>query len=446
MTATLTPADFSQPEAGQEFDYVLAETLGTDALAVCVLQKDLIVYSNPGCRALFGLAIEAQTTRLPDLAIESDREWLRERLLRFVDEGTGSLRVTFQAQGPHGTPVEIELHAVPTLISGSTDSLAFLFDITERRRHEDQLNFLAFLDPLTGLPNRAMFLDRCRDALIAAHQRDTAFAILQADLDGFKAVNDRHGHAAGDLLLKIVAERLAGCVRGHDIVARQGGDEFALLLPAVGKAEIAQQIAERIILEVSAPIPLGDITVKVGISIGIALYPLHGNDIDTLLSLADRAMYASKEAGRNRQSMAEQGVNIQPVTVEFLTWSETHAVGIDIIDQQHRKLVELVNRLGSELKNGQARERLQATVQELLNFTVVHFQTEEDLMSEHTPQMLEAHRARHQQLLGDVKNFGDDLDRRSMALTMRYLQEWLVRHIDTMDKGLGRALQDQGLH
>jgi hemerythrin-like metal-binding protein len=120
-------------------------------------------------------------------------------------------------------------------------------------------------------------------------------------------------------------------------------------------------------------------------------------------------------------------------------------VGIEVIDRQHRGMMDLVNRLGNELKNGLARELLQETVQELLTATEIHFQTEEDLMSEHGIKSLETHRGKHQQLLADVRRFGVEVDRRSMALTMRYLQEWLIRHIETMDKGLGRLLQDRGV-
>jgi hemerythrin-like metal-binding protein len=157
-------------------------------------------------------------------------------------------------------------------------------------------------------------------------------------------------------------------------------------------------------------------------------------------------MYASKEAGRNRSTVAEKRPDAAPLIVELLAWNQTHAVGIEVIDHQHRGLMDLVNRLGNELKNGLARERLQETVQELLTATEIHFQTEENLMSEHGIKSLETHREKHQQLLADVRRFGVEVDRRSMALTMRYLQEWLIRHIETMDKGLGRLLQDRGVH
>lgn len=429
-----------------DFEVILAETLGTEALSVFVLRNQLIVHANPGSRALFGVAIEPQVTELPDLAVEGDRQWLGDRLQSFFMDKPESLSLNFQAQGPKGHVIDIEMHVVPTLIHESSHALAFMFDNTERRRQEEQLNFLAFLDPLTGLPNRAMFLDRCRETLIFARQRNAVFALMQSDLDGFKAVNDTHGHAAGDLLLKIVAERLAVCVRGQDVVARLGGDEFALLLPNVDSTALAGQVAERIIREVSAPIPLGAVSVTVGISIGIALYPEFGQDIDTLLNQADRAMYASKEAGRNRYTVADKQSGTTPLIVEFLTWSDAHAVGVEVIDDQHRGLVDLVNRLGAQLKSGQARERLQETLQELVEATVIHFQTEEDLMRQHDIASLAAHREKHQQLLGDVSKFGQDLDRRSMALTMRYLQEWLIRHIETMDKGLGRLLQAKGVN
>ena len=246
-------------------------------------------------------------------------------------------------------------------------------------------------------------------------------------------------------MLNVVAERLANCVRGQDVVARQGGDEFALLLPHITRLNDVEAVAERIIREVSAPIPVGGSTVQVGISIGIALYPEHAADIDTLLSLADRAMYASKAAGRNRYTLAEKTTGHQCLPVEFLNWNENNAVGIEMIDSQHQALVSLINRLGDELKNGRSRIQLLATFQELVHYTEFHFAAEEGLMRDAGIQSLDVHHQKHQQLLEDIRQFGQDLDHRSMALTMRYLQEWLVRHIDTMDKGLGRLLRSQGL-
>ncbi len=171
-------------------------------------------------------------------------------------------------------------------------------DITELKRLQDQLTRLAHYDALTDLPNRALFMDRLAQALARAHRRETAFALLYMDLDGFKAVNDTCGHAAGDALLAAVARRLQEAVRASDTVARMGGDEFTVLLEDIHGPEDALRVAEQIRAALAAPFPHGDAECRVGISIGIACHPADGTDSDALLRAADGALYQVKRAGR----------------------------------------------------------------------------------------------------------------------------------------------------
>jgi diguanylate cyclase (GGDEF)-like protein/PAS domain S-box-containing protein len=171
-------------------------------------------------------------------------------------------------------------------------------DITELKRLQDQMAHMAHYDQLTGLPNRFLFLDRLSQCLAHAKRRDTTFAILYTDLDHFKAVNDAHGHAVGDSLLMAVGQRLLGCVRETDTVARMGGDEFTILLSDVRGIPEVERIAGMIFEAISNPYRLGDLEVTVGISIGIALFPLDGLDADPLLTTADTALYQVKRGGR----------------------------------------------------------------------------------------------------------------------------------------------------
>jgi diguanylate cyclase (GGDEF)-like protein/PAS domain S-box-containing protein len=162
-----------------------------------------------------------------------------------------------------------------------------------------RLEFLAHHDTLTGLPNRAMFADRAREAVAHARRHDKTAAFLFLDMDNFKQVNDRLGHEAGDELLKLMAARLRASVRGDDFVARIGGDEFCVLLQDIAEPREAAAVAQKLLAELGKPFRAGGHDVASGASIGIACVPQDGDDVNTLLRLADHAMYRAKELGRN---------------------------------------------------------------------------------------------------------------------------------------------------
>jgi diguanylate cyclase (GGDEF)-like protein/PAS domain S-box-containing protein len=167
-------------------------------------------------------------------------------------------------------------------------------------QHDAQrLEFLAHHDTLTGLPNRAMFADRAREAVAHARRHGKNLAFLFIDLDNFKQVNDRLGHDVGDGLLKIIASRLRAAVRGDDFVARIGGDEFCVLLQDIADPREAAAVAQKLVHELGRSYRVGEHEVSSGGSIGIACVPLDGEDVATLLRLADLAMYRAKELGRN---------------------------------------------------------------------------------------------------------------------------------------------------
>ena len=165
----------------------------------------------------------------------------------------------------------------------------------EQRAQERQL---AYHDALTGLPNRQLFYDRLNMALAQGYRQLSKIALLFLDLDGFKAVNDKLGHDAGDKLLQIVAERLKECVRDTDTVARLGGDEFTVILTQISEPKIVASIADKILAAITKPITLGEETVKVGTSIGIGMYPTDGTNVVELIKCADTAMYRAKEQGK----------------------------------------------------------------------------------------------------------------------------------------------------
>jgi diguanylate cyclase (GGDEF)-like protein/PAS domain S-box-containing protein len=180
-------------------------------------------------------------------------------------------------------------------------------DITELKEAEEQIRQLAYYDTLTRLPNRRLLLDRLNHALTQAKRFTRSLAVMFLDLDRFKQINDTLGHSSGDELLQQVADRLVACVRAGDTVARPGGDEFVIVLTEIGQAQDAQLVAEKIIAAFEMPFPLGDQRLSVTTSIGIAIYPVNGDDdVDELMRKADMAMYRAKEAGRNGYRFFEE--------------------------------------------------------------------------------------------------------------------------------------------
>ncbi|MBF0285149.1 MAG: diguanylate cyclase [Magnetococcales bacterium] len=175
-----------------------------------------------------------------------------------------------------------------------------LAGVIERGVVEDRVQHMATHDALTGLPNRTLFKELLEQEMRHAFRLDQVLAVGFLDLDHFKEVNDTLGHEAGDLLLKIVAEKVKQCLRDSDILARLGGDEFTLILPAIGRGEHAAALANKIIHALSQPIPIHDHPCQIGVSIGLALYPDHGENVEALLIAADQAMYQVKRTGRNR--------------------------------------------------------------------------------------------------------------------------------------------------
>jgi len=206
-------------------------------------------------------------------------------------------------------------HKLRALQHGAKDFISKPFDVPEllirvhnmlevrllheaARDHAKAQESLALTDPLTGLPNRRLLVDRVSMALVRAQRDHSAVAVLYLDLDGFKEINDRLGHGAGDALLKMVAGRLSAVVREEDTVARLGGDEFVIVLRLSSDAD-AGPVASKIIEAVAQPYDIEGQAVSITISAGVALYPVHGENAETLMKSADLALYDAKRSGKN---------------------------------------------------------------------------------------------------------------------------------------------------
>jgi diguanylate cyclase (GGDEF)-like protein/PAS domain S-box-containing protein len=174
----------------------------------------------------------------------------------------------------------------------------------ELKLKEDHLRYLAYHDPLTGLPNRKYFAEQLYESINWAKDKNILLGLLFIDLDGFKQVNDNLGHEIGDRLLLVIAQRLNNSLRNSDIVARLGGDEFTVILRAIPNVQVAAKVAEKILVNITEPIVFNGRSTKVSASIGISIYPDNSLDADTLIKQADAAMYRAKQMGKNRFEFA----------------------------------------------------------------------------------------------------------------------------------------------
>ncbi|MES3025368.1 MAG: EAL domain-containing protein [Pseudomonadota bacterium] len=226
------------------------------------------------------------------------------RDLRKVTETGEPLRAEMRWPGPDGIEVTYRYVFLPVFgDDGRVDSVSGTArNISELKQYEEKIHRNAYYDNLTGLPNRALFQDRLEQNVKHAARTGHALALMFIDLDGFKEVNDRSGHAAGDELLKEGARRIRGSVRGSDTVARIGGDEFTVILSEVNDILHVEILAQAILDELAEPFVIDAASYHVSGSMGITLCPQDGCTPDELLRNADQAMYVAKQAGRNRFS------------------------------------------------------------------------------------------------------------------------------------------------
>lgn len=180
-------------------------------------------------------------------------------------------------------------------------------EVTRLEQKEAHVRALAYYDELTGLPNRRLLQDRLRQAIAQCARQDRRLALLFVDLDGFKSINDRLGHAAGDRLLQLVAERLTASIRATDTACRYGGDEFVIMIPAVTHPSLSAAVVEKVRLRLVEPYIIDDFEVRITASIGTAFYPEDGQTCEDLMKKADDALYRAKATSGRAWITALQG-------------------------------------------------------------------------------------------------------------------------------------------
>jgi len=261
-----------------------------------------VIYVNPAAINRIG-AKSAQ-----DLVGKPVLDWIHPDFHQFVLERAKNV-AEFGIREPifeekfikaDGTVIDVEVQSTEIVFDGESAIQVALRDVTGRKAAADEIMSLAFYDALTGLPNRRLFRDRLQQELKKARRTGNSVALLFIDLDGFKEVNDRFGHAIGDLLLIESAQRIRACVREADTTARLGGDEFIVLVADLTDANDVERVAQAVVEVLAMPFRFGEATVAISGSVGVTLYPGDADDSDTLIRNADQAMYAAKQRGRAR--------------------------------------------------------------------------------------------------------------------------------------------------
>ena len=273
------------------------------------------------------------------LVHEEDRERVEESLRGIVSR-RAPCKIDHRLVLPNGMDVTVNLQAEAVLDDQKKTAsiVGTAQDITDRKQSEREIHRLAYFDSLTGLPNRVLFKDRIAQALAHARRYQTSMALLFLDLDRFKVINDTLGHNIGDLLLKSVADRLADCVRHSDSVcraierqeghslARLGGDEFTVLLTNLSDAHDAEKVAHRMMAGLAQSFVIDGHEIFVTASVGIAIFPVDGDSVDTLLKNADSAMYHAKEEGRNNFQFYSNSLNAAATARLVLEGALRHAI------------------------------------------------------------------------------------------------------------------------
>jgi len=258
-------------------------------------QKFRYVMVNPAGMKMAAITEDAYGKRFEEVHGPEKAELLNKRFCEAVEYRKPITFVTHE----NGVSAEWLLTPLFSREGTCTHVLSVTRDVTERKLLEDKLQYMAYHDTLTGLPNRRLFQDRFRQALVNAKRYHHSIAVLFLDCDNFKLINDTMGHQVGDELLQGVTKRLKYCVRDTDTIARLGGDEFIILLTSIQHEEEVNKIAQRIMDTLALPWKIRDLEFTTTASIGISLYPKNGENIDDLLRNADAALYEAKTEGRN---------------------------------------------------------------------------------------------------------------------------------------------------
>jgi len=297
-----THADINERKAAEEELRIAAAAFESQEGMIVTDAENLIIKVNQAFINITGYTAKEAIGQTPQHLLRSGRQnTIFYTAMWDSIQHTGAWQGEIWNRRKNGEvyPEWLTITVVKGTDGETTHYVATFTDITERKAAEEKIKQLAFYDPLTQLPNRRLLLERLKHSIEVERREGKRLALLMLDLDRFKAVNDNLGHSAGDELLQQVAKRITTRLREVDVVARLGGDEFIILLEDIAHPEDAARIAEGIVADLSKPFQLIQSDgVRIGVSIGISLYPQHGDSPEILMNSADAALYQAKDRGR----------------------------------------------------------------------------------------------------------------------------------------------------
>jgi len=418
-------------------DAIISKTLG-----------GVIETWNRGAEKIFGYTANEVIGNSMEILIPPDRQHEETEILALLKLGEKVEHFETVRRRKDGRLIDISTTISPILNKdGKVIGVSQIArDISLQKRSSrlvwDQTNF----DQLTNLPNRSLFFDRLSKELLQTRRSNKHLALLFLDLDGFKPVNDRYGHDAGDSVLKAVAKRWLACVREADTVARLGGNEFAVILGDLGKPDEASLVAETLIQALALKIPLAyGRECRIGTSVGISIYPDNATAMDSLLSTADAAMYESKKRGGNTYTFSDA---IPSGAIDSTAWIEYHdsyLIGVSEIDDQHRHLMRLLNHLNLAVVNKEGNEEINRQLDTLVAYTKLHFDTEDRLMEQYNFPDKASHDLLHEHLTDLLATIVESLQQGNEQLALRLVKDWVLGHVQSEDKTLGIFLVARGV-
>jgi diguanylate cyclase (GGDEF)-like protein/PAS domain S-box-containing protein/hemerythrin-like metal-binding protein len=369
--------------------------------SIVVVRDSRILFSNPAFTLLTGYEAEAlRQLDMAELFFLDEREQIRQRAREQLAGSVPENRHLFRLRNKQGQSVWVEARIMEIEWECEKAVLYTLSDVTKRVEYEAEMKHLATHDPLTGLANRDLLKRRLRSSIEFASDTHQKLALLFIDLDRFKPVNDTHGHDAGDVVLKTISQRLREALRESDLVSRWGGDEFIVLLENVNDSATIERIAHKLVAAISQPIPLSEqVEINLSCSLGIVVYPDHGEHIDDLINKSDQMMYKAKKQGSGSIIFFAPLIPQSGNSILRLVWRRDLESGLSVIDQEHKGLFELANQLLTTIVAGRFTADTAPCLARLLAHTKSHFKHEiSTLMRMHYPDVV-GHDLIHKQLL-----------------------------------------------
>ncbi|MDH4182837.1 MAG: EAL domain-containing protein [Nitrospinota bacterium] len=308
--------DITERKRTEEKLQLAASVFENSAEGVIVTDAAGVIQSvNPAFAQITGYEPAEAIGKNPSIlkSGKHDADFYRQMWIALLAEGRWKGELWNRKKSGEAYLQQTTITAIRDFTGAVAQYAAVFYDITEMRRSEQEVKFKAYHDALTGLPNRQLFVDRLKQAIMRAKRNGSVFSVLFIDLDGFKLINDSLGHSVGDLLLRGVAIRLVGCAREEDTVARLGGDEFTIIIENMHDTQEAATVARRVIEAMAEPFSHKNEELFITSSVGIALYPENGETPDDLLKNADLAMYSVKTYGKNNFMFFTQSLNEKAV-------------------------------------------------------------------------------------------------------------------------------------